>query len=308
MSFFQNFPRLLLLTIFSILISLVIFFPNENNVKRNLLVLPEFSKITIKPQNKNILTPPAVSAEAVLVTDYKTGEILFEKNKNLKLTPASLTKLATAQLVLEKCSKDQIVTVPQISTPSGTKMGLLAGEKITVENLLYGLLLPSGNDAANVLMLVCFGNLGEFLSSINKFTQKLNMINTQLVNPSGLPAKNHFSTAEDLLKLTKAALANKTISEIVLAKEKTVTDSTGEISHKLVNLNKLLKDPKVLGVKTGRTNFGENLIVLKEIHGNKVISIVLQSDDRFADSEKILDWIEKNFSWEENLLKDLTTF
>lgn len=263
--------------------------------------LPEFSKITAKPVKIGSEKLPSFSAKSVLVVDLNTDQIIFEKNPKIKIAPASLTKLATALVVLKKCPKDQIITIPKIATPPGTKMGLAIGEKITVENLLYGLLLPSGNDAADALVLGCFGNFDDFLSSVTKLTQKLEMNNTQFINPSGLPSKSHFSTAEDLFKLSNAVLENQQISKIVATKEKTVTNINGTISHKLVNLNKLLEDPKVLGIKTGRSNSGENVIILKEIKGFKVLGIVLQSQDRFADAQKILDWVERNFIWEQNL-------
>lgn len=262
---------------------------------------PEFTHITKKPLKIGNFPPPNLSSKSILVIDFATDTVLFEKNSNLKISPASLTKLATALVVSEKCSQSQIITVPKIATPPGTKMGLYYGEKITVENLLYGLLLPSGNDAANALVSGCFGSFEDFLITLSNLTQKLGMENTQFVNSSGLPSKDHFSTAKDLVKLTKAALGNKKISQIVSTKEKVVSDVDGKISHKLINLNKLLDNPKILGVKTGRSNFGENLIVLKEVKGEKVISLILQSQDRFLDTEKILEWVEESFVWGDSL-------
>ncbi len=295
MNAFFNFRVFLLLisaAIF-ILVSSSQFLPKREEVE-----LPDFSKIQLKPKPIGNLPPPEISAQSVLVVDAATDTVLFEKNPNLKTPPASLTKLATALVVLEKCSKDLVITVPKIATPAGTIMGLVEGEQIIVESLLYGLLLPSGNDAANVLVLRCFGNFEEFLSSMTNLTQKLSMENTQFKNPSGLPAKGHFSTAHDLTKLAKAALSNPEISEIIRIKEKVVTDLTGKISHKLTNLNKLLNNPQVSGIKTGRTSFGENLIAAKENEGHKIISVVLQSQDRFSDTERIFDWVFKNFVWE----------
>lgn len=261
-----------------------------------------FPQIKFLPQNVNNLPPPKLSASAILVVDLNSDTLLFEKNSNLKVVPASLTKLATAILVLEKCQPDQIITVPQIATPPGTKVGLVKGERISVENLLYGLLLPSGNDAANVLSITCYSSFDHFLSSMTNLTQKLNMINTQFNNPSGLPAKNQFTTAADLLKLTKTFLVDQRLSAIVSTREKIVTDVSGKISHKLVNLNKLLENPKVLGVKTGTTVTGENLITLKGDNSQKIVVILLQSQDRFGETQEIFGWIEQNFRWQAQII------
>lgn len=295
MNVFFNSKVFLLLIIAAafVLISSSQFLPKEKEIE-----LPNFSKVQLKPKPIDNLPPPEISAQSVLVVDAATDTVLFEKKSNLETAPASLTKLATALVVLEKCSPEQVITVPKIATPTGTKIGLVTGEQITVEHLLYGLLLASGNDAANVLVSSCFKDYEEFLSSMINLTQKLDMKNTQFKNPSGLSAKGHFSTAEDLAKLAKAALLNENLAGVVATREKVVSDLTGKISHKLTSLNKLLDNPQVLGVKTGKSEFGENLIILKENGGHKIISIILQSQNRFLEMEKILNWVDKNFLWE----------
>ncbi|OGD85773.1 hypothetical protein A2Z23_02675 [Candidatus Curtissbacteria bacterium RBG_16_39_7] len=247
---------------------------------------------------KNLIAPtPVVSAKSVYSFDLDSQVPLFEKNSQEKLPSASLTKLMTAIVVLENCDPKKVVTVGKISK-NGSVMGLVQNESITMDSLLYGLLLPSGNDAAYVLAAGCLGSVEQFVYSMNKKAINLGMEDTHFVNPAGFDNPNHYSTAKDLTIISREAFENETIREIMRTKEIKVTDVSGQIVHELKNLNQLLANPEVLGIKTGRTQAaGENLILARKKNGHTVIVIILGSENRFSEGRLISDWIFANFSW-----------
>ena len=173
------------------------------------------NSIAIYPVANNNFTPaPQISAHAAVIIDVKTGVNLFEKNPNLKLLPASTTKLMTALVTLEKCSPQDVVTVTTVQT-TGNQMGLEVGNQITVENLIYGLLIQSGNDAAYALASNCAKIVSDFVSSMNEKAKSLQMLNSHFANPAGFDDQFQYSTAADLAKLAKVAVTNPLISRNV---------------------------------------------------------------------------------------------
>jgi len=249
------------------------------------------------PIKNSTFEMPLVSAKSVYAFDPDSQVSLFEKNTQENLRPASLTKLMTALVVLEHCDPKTIITVGKISE-NGSLMGLVEGERITIESLLYGLLLPSGNDAAYVLAEGCLGSVEHFVYSMNRKAQYLGMKNTHFTNPAGFDNPNHYSNARDLAILSQESLKNEMISKIIRTKALDVTDISGQMVHGLENLNELLDNPEVLGIKTGRTQAaGENLILARKKNGHTVIVIILGSQDRFSEGRLISDWIFKNFDW-----------
>jgi len=238
-----------------------------------------------------------LTAKSVFIFDLDSKVQLFEKNSQNKLPPASLTKLMTALVVLENCNVNSVVTVGKVAK-NGSVMGLLEGEKITVEALLYGLLLPSGNDAAYELAKSCLGSVEYFVYSMNNKAQNLGMKDTHFTNPAGFDDPNHYSSAQDLAILAQESLKNETISKIIKTRVINVTDISGRIEHKLVNLNELLNNPEVLGIKTGKTEAsGENLILARRKNGHTIVVIILGSQNRFAEGKIISDWVFNNFKW-----------
>lgn len=241
---------------------------------------------------------PTLSAVAATVIDNKTAVTLFEKNPDLKRLPASTTKLMTALVALEHCLPQTIVKVGYVEQ-EGTKMGLVGGDEVTVESLLYGLLVPSGNDAAFVLAYSCANSYQEFIADMNKKAKDLGMVNTHFANPAGFDSPFQYSTARDLTKLSRAAVANPLISKIVATRSIVVTDLTGTKTYYLENVNKLLgKVPGVEGVKTGQTEGSlENLVVKATRDGNTIITVVLGSQDRFGETTGLIQWAFKNHQW-----------
>ncbi len=267
----------------------------------------EASQSPIQVVTKEILFPkpapdyqetPATSAQAIAIIDSKTGISLYEKDANTKHLPASTTKMMTALITLENCSPKDIVTVTSLQK-EGSQMGLEVGDKLTVENLLYGLLLTSGNDAAYALANACASSYNSFIQNMNQKALDLEMKNTHFINPAGFDDNLQYSTALDLAKLAKIVVANPLIAKIVSTKSSVVTDITGNKTYTLENIDKLLGVVSGLeGVKTGQTEGSLGIFISKITRdGNTVIIAVLGSNDRFGESEQLIDWVFKNHIW-----------
>lgn len=239
---------------------------------------------------------PQVSAEGIYLVDLPSFTPVFSRNENLKLFPASTTKILTALVAYDIYKPDQIITVKKIIT-DGQLMRLVVGEKITVENLLYGILVHSGNDAAYVLA----DNYGynKFIDLMNKKASQLKMINSHFTDPAGLEETDQFTTPFDLTLAAKELLKNPYLSKIVSTKEITISDVDFKYFHQLTNVNKLLGEIQGLGgLKTGYTeNAGENLVSFYKKNGHQFVIVILKSQDRFNDTRNIIKWIEENVGY-----------
>ncbi len=240
-----------------------------------------------------------ISAEGVVVYDLASGVTLYGRNTEVLLSPASTTKIMTALVVLEHYNLDEVVTVSTVAN-SGQVMGLFPGEQITVENLLYGALIHSGNDAAWALAEHFEGGVERFVAAMNEKAASLHLTNTRFTNPVGFDDPNHKMSAFDLTRLAAYALTNHTIAKIVAIPQITISDTTHTYFHALTNVNTLLgKVPGVAGIKTGWTEeSGENLVTLVERDGHRVIIVVLKSRNRFADTESLINWVFANYQWQ----------
>lgn len=247
----------------------------------------------------NFVNPPQLTARAATVIDNKTGITLFELNPELRHLPASTTKLMTALVALQTCSPKSVIKVGFVQR-EGTMMGLEEGDSLTVENLIYGLLIPSGNDAAYVLAYSCSSSYDSFIQEMNTKAKDLGMLNTHFANPAGYDDELQYSTAADLTKLARAAVANPLISKIVATKSIVVNDVTGTRIYYLENVNKLLGDvPGLEGVKTGQTEGSlENLVTKTTRNDHTIITVVLGSLDRFGESKNLIEWAYQNFTWQ----------
>ena len=249
-------------------------------------------------------TYPVFSGQAVLALDLDSGVTLYEKNADAAVAPASTTKIITALVAMDYYNLKQELTISGISV-EGQKMGLEEGEKITVKDLLYGLLVYSANDAAEALAKgYCSDvNCGRefFISAMNKKAYQLGLRNTNFVNPSGLDNATHYATAKDLVKASVEAMKNPLFAQIVATKTATVYSQDKKIVHKLANINELLGSVDgVLGIKTGWTeNARENLVTYVERNGHRVVIALLGSQDRFGETTELIDWIFSNYTWTE---------
>jgi serine-type D-Ala-D-Ala carboxypeptidase (penicillin-binding protein 5/6) len=250
------------------------------------------------PMNITGNQPETITAHGIYIIDMLSGVPLYARNELEPMAPASTTKLMTALVSLDLYTLDDIVTIPS-ATVAGQIMELTPGEKISVENLLYGLLIESGNDAAEALAAHHpFGTAG-FVAAMNAKARDLNLEQTTFTNSSGLDADGHRMSSKDLARLSRIAIENPIIAKIVAIPQITIHDVDYKLFHTLKTTNLLLgKIPGVAGIKTGLTeNAGECLVTLVERDGHKVILVVLKSKDRFTDTTKLIDWVFASHQW-----------
>lgn len=268
-------------------------------------VLAQYEVAEEKPKQIQIkdlgLTPPQFSAQAVLAQDLTTGQILFQKNIHQRLSPASTTKIMTALVALDYYKSADILTVKPESLVEGSTMGLKLGEQLSFRSLLYGMMLNSGNDAAFTLAANYPGGVGGFVDKMNQKANELNLHDTNFQNPAGFDSPLNYSSAYDLAIIAKQAQENSQLARIVSTKETSVESWDKTQEHLLKNLNKLLSEDGVIGIKTGYTDIaGENLVGLVDRNGKKILTVVLSSSDRFGETKSLMDWVYQNFEWEEN--------
>jgi len=259
------------------------------------------------PVNFTGKNPPPLTAYSVLVLDQDSAVVLYQKNAQSKLLPASTVKIMTALVALDHYQLDKILTVKNIDW-RGQVMELQEGEKIPVRALLYGLLVASANDAAQVLAKNYPGGEQAFVMAMNKKAKELNLLDTYFANPTGIDTDeagnllpdHSFTTTYDLARLTTQALRNPIFTQLVATPQIMVSDVTGEITHSLDNINQLLgRIEGIMGVKTGWTEeAGECLVSFVERNGKGVLAVVLGSEDRFGETAILIEWVFANYEWE----------
>lgn len=239
---------------------------------------------------------PDVSADGVYVLDLPSFTPIFKRNEHMKLFPASTTKIITALVAYDVYKPEEVITVKK-TINEGQVMGLVIGEKITVENLLYGMLVYSGNDAAYVLA----DNYGydRFIKLMNEKAKALKMNESHFYNPAGLDATNQVTTPFDLSLAARALLKNQYLAKIVSTKEITISDVDFKYFHQLTNVNQLLGEIQgVGGLKTGYTEeAGENLVSFYKNNNHQFLIVLLKSNDRFQDTRNIITWLNENINY-----------
>jgi D-alanyl-D-alanine carboxypeptidase (penicillin-binding protein 5/6) len=239
------------------------------------------------------------TARSLYVMDRESGSILYAKNPDQPRSIASTAKMMTALVALETYPLDRELTVREEAFTTGTTMGLKVGEKMKVSELLKGLLIPSGNDAAFVFANNHPQGYSGFLTAMNAKAKQLHLKDSVFRTPSGLDEEDQSSSAHDLAILANEVMKNPILRSIVGTKQTTIQDSTGKISHILNNTQALLGEVEgVVGIKTGTTEFaGENLVTEVDRDGHQVIIVVLGSKDRFNETRQIIDWVFQNYDW-----------
>ncbi len=243
----------------------------------------------------------SINARSYVVLDRKSKKILIGENEYTKAKMASTTKIMTATIILENCNLDDIVTISKKSANTGgSRLGLKTNDKISVLNLLYGLLLCSGNDAAVALAEYCSGSIPEFCNLMNQKAIELGLTNSHFETPHGLDSDGHYTTAYELALITDYALKNSTFVKIVNTKNHTI--QINNYPKNLSNTNELLGVlDGVYGVKTGFTN-GANRCLVTACKRNDMdlICIVLGCDTkkfRGQDSTKLINYCFDNFEY-----------
>lgn len=234
-----------------------------------------------------------IESPAAVVIDSETGRVLFGKNENEKRKMASLTKIMTSILLVENCDMDEMIEVPkEVAWIGGSTVGLKPGDMVSARSLLYGMLLPSGNDCAYTVGIHIGGSVENFAKMMNDKAKKIGAEDTCFSNPHGLDAENHYTTAKSMALMTRYALKNKDINEIMGTRSATV--NFGSFSKLVTNTNALLKNyPPTDGGKTGFTN-GANrcLVATATADSRRFIAVVLGSEttnQRFSNTKTILE-------------------
>ena len=252
---------------------------------------------------------PEIYSGSALVIDTVTGATLFSQNEDEVIYPASTTKLLTALLALEYCSLDEIVTFSEtaVDLESGaSSIDAVAGEEMTLEDALYGLLLPSGNDCANAIAEHVAGSIDAFVELMNEKAEELGCTNSHFVNPNGLHDSDHYTTASDMYLIAKEAFSNSTIKEIISCASYTIDATNMSDERTFTNSNYLIQtdssyyNSTVIGGKTGYTSSaGRALVILSQSDNMNIICLFFNCpyyNGVFSDANSLLDYVYNNFS------------
>ena len=295
---------------------------------KNLLIIIIIALITLSNNSyateTNSSNNLGISAEAAILIEANTGTVLFEKNSKVKMYPASTTKILTAIIAIEKCNLNDVVTVHHsaISTiPSGYSSAYLSdGEQLTVNDLLKVFLVHSANDAGYVLAEYISGSVDEFSNIMNEKLHEIGCTNSHFLNPSGIHNDNHYTTAEDLAKISAYCMKNSTFRSIVSMKNCTINKTNKSDVRTYKNTNDLLNPSskyyiaECVGIKTGYTSQAKNCLI-SAFTKNKLnlISVVLGAptlssgdSSRCIDSATLYNYGYSNYSIETLALKGST--
>jgi D-alanyl-D-alanine carboxypeptidase (penicillin-binding protein 5/6) len=237
--------------------------------------------------------PPQISAEAAVVMDATTRRVLFTKNATKIMYPASTTKMVTLLTALERGDLNSIVTVsPNAAATEESRLGLNVGDQLTLRDLLTGMMLISGNDAAVAAAEHIAGSVPAFADMMNARVDKIGMVNTHFSNPNGLPDPyNHYSTALDLAQIAATGMQNPDFARIV-STPAYVVHFLNRAPIKVSNINKFLKIYSGAdGIKTGYTDAAGDCLVAGAKRGGVQLIVVLLNDDyRWDDATKLMDY------------------
>ena len=228
---------------------------------------------------------PTLSAKSAILMDAESGRILYAYQAEEERPIASTTKLMTALVVLERGGLGDMVTVTRHHMAEGSSMYLKPGDRVTVEELLYGLLLCSGNDAALALADHC-GGLERFVAEMNRKAAELGMTGTSFANPNGLDQEGHYSTARDMARLAACAVKNETLVRLCSTRSVTVGGRT------MTNHNRLLRSiDGCIGLKTGYTRAaGRTLVSCVRRNGRTLVAVTLQDGNDWADHATLYEF------------------
>ncbi|MDQ7092714.1 D-alanyl-D-alanine carboxypeptidase family protein [Desulfosporosinus sp. PR] len=247
---------------------------------------------------------PQVRGEGAYLLDVQSGQTLFSKNPDEQLAPASTTKIMTGLLALERGNLNDVVTVSPTMLNSklvyGTQIYLEPGEKLSLQDLLYAMLLNSANDAAVTVAEHIGGDVQSFVDLMNQRAQEIGATQTHFVNPSGLTEQGHVTTAHDLALIARVAYQNPLFAQYVRTKSHSISRSKSDLPTQMVNENKMLwQNSDVDGIKTGYTAAAENCLVASMTKdGRQLIGVILKSPGReiYTDMQNLFDYGYTNYS------------
>lgn len=258
------------------------------------------------PVKKTFAQPPVLTARSIVIVDKNSAVPLYTKNQNEEVLPASTVKIMTALVALDYYDLLQTLPVNYLND-LGQQLKLQPGEHLSVEELLKALLIYSANDAAQVLAQNYPGGELAFVATMNQKAFDLGLKRTHFANPTGLDSDNlnhrlvdySYTTASDLTHLTRVALKNEVFRQIVATQKTTISNSEGQ-TRLIENLNQLLGRVRgVMGVKTGWTqDAGECLVTYIYRDGHEIVITLLGSQNRFAETTQLVEWVYSNFVWQ----------
>jgi len=242
---------------------------------------------------------PKFGAREVVIVDGGSGAVLFEQAAHRRVAPASTTKIVTALVALGHGDWSEVVTArfDQSELVDSTLMGLRPGEQITMEDLLYGLMLPSGNDAALAIAEYVGGGKTGFAEMMNRQAAELGLPDSHFVNPHGLDAPGHYSSAWDLVQFARYGMRDRRFQALAAARSRTVR--AGGRVYEIPNLNRVLGQvPGADGVKIGYTeDAGRTIVASATRDGHRVYIGAFHSTDLVADCKPLFEWVFKNYTW-----------
>lgn len=245
-----------------------------------------------------------VDARSAVAIDSKSKVVVYEKNAYELIPMASTTKIMTTLVALKYGNLDRKMEIsPKAAAIRGSIVGYKKGEKISLKELLYGLMLRSGNDAAIAIAEGMSGSVEEFAKLMNEYASEIGIVNTHFETPHGLDKDEHYSTAYDLALVTSVAKENPLFNEIVSAKD--VDGSKNGFTRSYHNINKILWEiPEANGVKTGYTGkAGKCLVTSTNVQGSDVVIVVLNCVGRWKETKKIHEYVDKNYEFKKMFSK-----
>lgn len=260
------------------------------------LILTLFSIMIFKQNNFNVVA--YTNSVSEIIMDVNSGRVLFENNAYEKKYMASTTKILTAICIIENCNISDVITVTDKTVGvEGSSIYLEVGEKLSVKDLLYGLMLRSGNDCAETLAVYCSGSIEKFSLLMNETAKKIGALNSNFVNPHGLHNDNHYTTAYDLALISRYAMKNQDFRSIVATKAVKIPFTTKNYDRYLTNKNKMLKEfDGANGIKTGYTKkAGRCLVSSCYRNGLELICVVLNCPPMFERSKSLLTQSFENY-------------
>lgn len=247
-----------------------------------------------------------IQAEAAVLMDADTGQILYSRNGEQRMAPASITKIMTALLALENLDQEEVLIASEeaVNLPDwGSSAGIQAGERLTVRDTLYALMLPSANEAGNILAEAVSGTQKQFVSLMNQRARELGAEGTHFANAHGLPAPAHYTTARDMAMITRQAIQTAGFLDCAGASAYTIpaTNLSGE--RLLTHVHRMLRQdsdyfhPDVIGGKTGYTDeAGHTLVTIARREGRTLICVVMKDDAYYEDTRTLLEYGFTSFS------------
>ncbi|MBQ9513460.1 MAG: D-alanyl-D-alanine carboxypeptidase [Clostridia bacterium] len=240
----------------------------------------------------------STNKQSKIVIEKDSKRILYQDNAYEKKPMASTTKILTAITVIENCDIEEIITVSKDTTNiEGSSIYLEEGEKLSVSDLLYGLMLRSGNDCAETLAKHCSGSVKDFAELMNKTAKKIGATDSNFTNPHGLHDENHYTTAYDLALISSYAMNNETFRTIVSTKRKVIPNTNKDFDRVLINKNKMLSNYEgATGIKTGYTKVaGRCLVSSAKRDDMELICVVLNCPNMFEDSSNFMENAFSNY-------------